>query len=989
MEALRLIGNYGMLLTVALLTGCSGYDGSIAGDPVAQPPAADAPIERADPDAKAPTLEEFFDARVAKNLNFCRNCHVPGGVADKPDGDGFLLSLGNAKALDDLQRVKQAWQTVGSHAGTSRMLTMASGQERHAGGAPWPTHSRAHHNMSIVLECFADAAGCEQRIADEVGDGASDPSEKPIGDGGGNGGDGSDGGGTEGEGGSDGGIDVEEDVAAALTEHFTNFVQPSLEFCRNCHVPAGVADVPDGDDFTLTANPVLDLAQLQSSWKRLGGGVDSSRILTMASGAEKHSGGSPWPASSAPHNNMRIVLACFDDPDGCRDRLGLAEPVEPLPLLGSSRARHLWVDYCASAVADAVLPADPRSLVVPGANASKAVFFNAWYQNCHINLPVEQQQPRTCGEFLERVERGRDFMLDELAVGNTTASSHNNSWQKWGLDERPEDFDRLYTLRYGLNPAPFHNPYPVPGEDPATTDGGSGQLPQGLRQRKDADGNWTGRIGTTACYMCHGGAIGDAYQGENLLSLRHLGLGNSNYDVLMAARDGSPFQQAGLGGVLPAVDLNSLFNVGIKQRGQNNAVGAFEFLVTVLDFHSLGVNANPLKTMVSETGVQDTAHPLAHTQDTPQWWNYSHRARKFFDAGVSVDSLRILLAAGFGEAQSLFTFNGDPYRNRIEQYDQDVAAFLLTMESPPYPEPIDEALARQGAVLFHAKDLWAEPGNEGAPRPLGGNGSCASCHGAYSPRYVHDPDYLQDPVLEGIAAHIAPLEVIQTDRARSDMLTPTLRKRWEGTFWGYPEGQRGHVPLEDKDPFTEAADDMNPDLGEGACGWQGAKPDEVVGYQAPPLYGVWASAPYFHNGAVPTLEQVLDSSQRPLIWRRKLETRAGITGFDQSWATGFDKQRVGWKHDELSCADMPGNLIFNCNPADENAPSLVQSVQSFLNGSNSWTGVVPVSDPDDPEGEKRLIFDTRTLGNSADGHRFSDVLSEQERRAIIEYLKTL
>ena len=53
MEALRLIGNYGMLLTVALLTGCSGYDGSIAGDPVAQPPVADAPIDRADPDAKA------------------------------------------------------------------------------------------------------------------------------------------------------------------------------------------------------------------------------------------------------------------------------------------------------------------------------------------------------------------------------------------------------------------------------------------------------------------------------------------------------------------------------------------------------------------------------------------------------------------------------------------------------------------------------------------------------------------------------------------------------------------------------------------------------------------------------------------------------------------------------------------------------------------------------------------------------------------------
>ena len=39
------------------------------------------------------------------------------------------------------------------------------------------------------------------------------------------------------------------------------------------------------------------------------------------------------------------------------------------------------------------------------------------------------------------------------------------------------------------------------------------------------------------------------------------------------------------------------------------------------------------------------------------------------------------------------------------------------------------------------------------------------------------------------------------------------------------------------------------------------KPGE--GYAAPPLAGVWASAPYLHNGSVPSLAALLDPRQRP------------------------------------------------------------------------------------------------------------------------------
>ncbi len=655
------------------------------------------------------------------------------------------------------------------------------------------------------------------------------------------------------------------------------------------------------------------------------------------------------------------------------------------PLLGSSRARHVWEDFCADQPDDAPLPVDPRTLVQPGAFGNSAVFFNAYYEDCHVNLP-DQPHAQTCGEYRSRRDRGYHFLLDELPTGAMSAGEFNNLWKKWGFEERPENFDELYTLRYGLNHAPYPNPYPLPGEDPNATDGGSGQLPMGLRQLKDDNGRWTGQIGTGSCFTCHGGSIGDPRSGEAGTPLKSMGLGNNNYDYVMYARDNAPWGEFPLlADNIPSFDLSSAFNVGIRQRGQNNAVGAFLLLNTILDVDSLGPNPNPLKTAsYGQAGVQDALLPLAHTQDTPAWWNFSHRPRKFFDAGVSSDSTRIIMAAGVDE-NSLASHDGKPYRSRVDEYDQDVEAFLISRESPAFPGEIDEDLAEKGAVLFHTLDLFALPGNEEHPKPPGGNGSCASCHGAYSPRYVNDPAYLEDPRLEGIAAHISPLAVIGTDRARSDMLAPTLREAWDTTFWGFPEGAEGWTHPDDKDPMTELADDMYPSRPKGVCGWEKG----TIGYLAPPLYGTWATAPYFHNGSVPTIEQVLDSGKRPNIWRRLLQTDGAVSGFDQRLATAYDFERLGWKHDVLTCDQMPGTVAMNCNPVDDGGPSLVQLAQNVINAKGTFTGLVVIPDPAPGGLDKRLIFDTRILGNDEGGHTFTDALTDFDRKAIIEYLKTL
>jgi hypothetical protein len=113
-----------------------------------------------------------------------------------------------------------------------------------------------------------------------------------------------------------------------------------------------------------------------------------------------------------------------------------------------------------------------------------------------------------------------------------------------------------------------------------------------------------------------------------------------------------------------------------------------------------------------------------------------------------------------------------------------------------------------------------------------------------------------------------------------------------------------------------------------------------------------------------------------------------VTGFDQR-LSAYDFARLGWKHEALTCQDIPGTELLNCNPVDDQGPSLVQLAQSFLNRTIAFAGVVTVNDPAENGIDKRLVYDTRILGNDSGGHDFGDVLTDGERQAILEYLKTL
>ncbi|WP_240906986.1 c-type cytochrome [Paludisphaera rhizosphaerae] len=168
--------------------------------------------------------------------------------------------------------------------------------------------------------------------------------------------------------------------------------------------------------------------------------------------------------------------------------------------------------------------------------------------------------------------------------------------------------------------------------------------------------------------------------------------------------------------------------------------------------------------------------------------------------------------------------------------------------------------------------------------------SCAKCHGAYGER-VDYPNV------------VVPLDVIKTDPARIEGLSELSVNHYNSTWFA----ERHPVDV-----------------------------DAERGYQAPPLVGIWASAPYLHNGSVPTLRALLDSRLRP---RRYL--RPPSTDFEH-----YDQRDVGWKFVE----------------APDGPP-----------------------DPKDP----RRVFDASRYGLGVGGHTFGDKLSEAQRSDLIEYLKTL
>ncbi len=167
--------------------------------------------------------------------------------------------------------------------------------------------------------------------------------------------------------------------------------------------------------------------------------------------------------------------------------------------------------------------------------------------------------------------------------------------------------------------------------------------------------------------------------------------------------------------------------------------------------------------------------------------------------------------------------------------------------------------------------------------------ACASCHGSFdwnsgAPRLASYPDWIGD---------------VGTDRLRARVMDERLAKAIRGSAYA-------------------AAIKVRP--GEG--------------YAAPPLAGLWASAPYLHNGSVPSLAALLDPRLRP--------RRFMVGGHALDWESMGLRLTAEGRY-----------------PAGYRAFAAPQWVDTAQPG----------------------------LGNG--GHTFGSELTAQERQALIEFLKLI
>jgi hypothetical protein len=424
------------------------------------------------------------------------------------------------------------------------------------------------------------------------------------------------------------------------------------------------------------------------------------------------------------------------------------------------------------------------------------------------------------------VERGRKALLGRsFTVATLSTRAYDEVWRQWGdLKDKPADYDQAFRDRYGLHPAPYPND----------------RYPMGIRLGTNPLG-FSGL--STDCMLCHGGSI---------MGKSYVGLGNSSLDIQaffeeMARADGwkgkTPFTYCNVRGTSEAAAF-SVYLLGLREPDLS------------------------LRFSRKDLGLRDDL-----CEDTPAWWLMKKKRTLYHTGSHDARSIRTLMQF------MLSPLNSADFLIKEEATFADIRQYLLSLEPPKYPLPVNEELARTGEQIFRQ--------------------TCASCHGTYGEKWTYPNK-------------IVALDVIATDRSRFDGISKEFGEYYNQSW--FAKEKEGW--LANDHPARRTA-----------------------GYQAPPLDGVWATAPYFHNGSVPAVYHVLNSKARPRIFTRSYRTDNDA----------YDPVKLGWKFQVLDKGPQP----------------------------------------DLPPIEQRKVYDTTQPGRGNAGHTFGDDLTENERMAVIEYLKTL
>ena len=381
------------------------------------------------------------------------------------------------------------------------------------------------------------------------------------------------------------------------------------------------------------------------------------------------------------------------------------------------------------------------------------------------------------------------------------------------------------------------------------------------------------------CLQCHGGH----FNGEFIL-----GLGTTDSDFTEARGEGT--------GEIPAATLETMgLNEAeqaefykITRRGSvigpetvmrtvgNNPAEALAIILMLHhDRDTLEWSDEPLMELVVKDAEGSLIETAVMTSDPPPWWRAHKKNALFYNGMARGDHRGTMMLATSVCVDTL------EEAHRVDKIFMDIQEYIRSLREPKYPFAIDKNLAYDGEEVFVQH--------------------CAGCHGTYD----------ENESKETYPNLLIPLDIIGTDPVLAQggiIHSPELVEWYNGSFYG------SVTRMEPRDSKSG-----------------------VVGYVPQPLDGIWATGPFLHNGSVPTLAQLLDSSTRPDVWRR--------TSFD---TTEFDETKIGWPHEALEFRQ-------------EDAPPTI----------------------------RKFVYDTGYWSQSNKGHTFGDGLSETERKTLLEYLKTI
>lgn len=347
---------------------------------------------------------------------------------------------------------------------------------------------------------------------------------------------------------------------------------------------------------------------------------------------------------------------------------------------------------------------------------------------------------------------------------------------------------------------------------------------------------------------------------------------------------------------------------------------------------------------------------------------------------------------------------GSVYWQSTQERIPNLARFLLTMQSPHLADAPggSELMTRDAKVLERGKFVFAD--------------NCARCHSSKQPpssidrnssqysewmrNEVLKPDFLRNNFLS--TEERIPVTLVQTNAGRAAATNAMAGHVWDNfssqTYKTLPTA--GNIEV--TNPFDGSTNSFS--LQAGGPGY----------YRVPSLLGIWATAPLLHNSSVgkftgdpSTAGRVaaFEDAMEKLLWPEK---RAGVKSIPRTTEQSYIEIPITYLPTELSKFAPDGYLRIGPVPANTPIDLLANADVDLSNPNKEADRLkllakiqgallrikVEKLKPEEAQAVMlKLVPDLLKISKCPDfvedrGHYFGANLSDADKRALIEFMKT-